>query len=109
MRRAAIVLRHIVAERRRRLRAHRLRRAENRAAERLIGEGAFLEKFENQVLGRVVGGADFLHDHVLLAREFVGIEGRRGENVGEDVERERHVVAEHARVSSPSPRSPSTR
>ena len=53
---------------------------------------------EDEIVGRVLGGADLLHDHVLLARELVGVEGRIGEDVGEHVERERHVGLEHARV-----------
>ena len=43
-------------------------------------------------------GADLLHDDVLLAREFFRLEGRIGEDVGEHIERERHVGAQHARV-----------
>ena len=41
--------------------------------------------------------ADLLHDHALLALELGLVEGGLGENVGEDIERETDVFAEHAR------------
>ena len=62
------------------------------------GNAMRLQIFEHQVVGRVLGGADLLHDDVLLALKLLRIEGRIGEDVGEHVERERHVGAQHARV-----------
>ena len=53
---------------------------------------------ENQIVRRVGDGADFLHDDVLLANELLAVEGRLGQNVGEHVERQRHVGLEHARI-----------
>ena len=53
---------------------------------------------EDEIVGRVGDGADLLDDDVLLAREFVAVEGRLGQDVGEHVERERHVGLEHAGV-----------
>ena len=79
-------------------RAHRLGGAENRAAERLIGKGDLLQMLENQVVGRVGDGADLLNDDVLLAQQLVAVEGRLGQDVGEHIERQRHVGLEHARV-----------
>ena len=72
-------------------RAHGRARAEDRAADRLIREGDRLQIFEHQIVGRVLDRADLLHDDVLLARDLVGIEGGRRQDVGQDVERERHV------------------
>ena len=94
----AVIAREIRAQPARIERAHRLGRAEDRAADRLVRERDALEIFEDQVVGRVLGGADFLHDDVLLARELLRLEGRIGEDVGQHVERERHVGAQHARV-----------
>ena len=57
-----------------------------------------LQVFEDEVVGRVFDGADLLHDDVLLARELLRLEGRIGEDVGQHVERKRHVGAQDARV-----------
>ena len=55
---------------------HRFGRAEDRAADRLVAEGRLGEAVEDDVVGRVVRGADLLQDDVLLALEFVGVEFR---------------------------------
>ena len=70
----------------------------NRAADRLIRKGDGLQTVEDQVVGRVLDGADLLHDDVLLALQFLRIERRIGQDVGQDIERERHVGLEHARI-----------
>ena len=44
------------------------------------------------------GLADFLQDHGALAVELVRVEGRVLQDVGENVERERHVLLQHLRV-----------
>ena len=46
---------------------------------------------EHDVIGRILRRADFLHDDALLALQLFRHEGRIGQNVGEHVERERHV------------------
>ena len=74
----------------------RLNRAEDRAADRLIGIGGLLEQIEDVVVGIVARGADFLDDHLLLAIELGLLEQRVLEDVGEDVGGERHVFLEHA-------------
>ena len=79
-------------------RAHGLRRAEDRAAERLIGKRHHVQMFEDEIVRRVGDGADLLDDDVLLARQFHAVERGLGQNVGQHVERERHVVLEHARI-----------
>ena len=81
-------------------RAHRLGRAEDRAAERLIGKRHHVEMLEDQIVRRVGHRADLLDDDVLLARQFHAVESGLGQNVGQHVERERHVVLEHARIVS---------
>ena len=50
---------------------HRFRRAEDGAADRLVAEGRLGEAVEDDVVGRVVRGADLLQDDVLLALELV--------------------------------------
>ena len=62
------------------------------------GKGAFLEMVEDDVVGRVVGLADLLQDDGALALQFLGLEGRVLQDVGEDVERERHVLLQHLGV-----------
>ena len=54
---------------------------------------------EDEIVRRVGDRADLLDDDVLLARQF-RVESRLGQNVGQHVERERHVGLEHARVVS---------
>ena len=77
---------------------HRFRRAEDRAADRLVAEGGLGETVEDDVVGRVVRGADLLQDHMLLALELVRVEFGFRQDVGKDVDGQRHVVAEHAGV-----------
>ena len=47
-------------------------RAEDRAADRLSGEGRFHEGVVDQVVGRILDGGVFLQDHALLAGELAG-------------------------------------
>ena len=53
---------------------------------------------EDDVVGRVVGLPDLLQDDGALALELGRIEGRVQQDVGEDVERERHVLLQHLGV-----------
>ena len=66
--RRPIVSREIVAQFHAVERAHRLWRAENRAAERLVGKGDDLQVLENKIVRSVGDGADLLNDDVLLAQ-----------------------------------------
>ena len=77
---------------------HRFGRAEDRAADRLVAEGRLGEAVEDDVVGRVVRGADLLQDHMLLALELVRVELGFGQDVGQDVDGQRHVVAQHAGI-----------
>ena len=72
--------------------------AEHRPAHRLVGKGLFLEMIEDDVVGRVVGLADLLQDDGALALELGRVEGRMQQDVGEDIERERHVLLQHLGV-----------
>ena len=63
-----------------------------------MAEGGLGEAVEDDVVGRVVRGADLLQDDVLLALEFVGIEGRVLQDVGQEVDGQRHVVRQHAGI-----------
>ena len=71
--------------------------AEDRAAERLVGKGELLQMLEDEIVGRIGNGADLLHDHILLAHELLAVERRLGQDVGQNVERKRHVGLEDAR------------
>jgi hypothetical protein len=77
---------------------HRFRRAENGAADRLVGKGGLGELVEDDVVGRVVGCADFLKDDALFALQFVFLEGGLDQDIGENVDRERDIIAKHAGV-----------
>ena len=55
-------------------------RAENRAAERLVGKGGGLQMLEHQIVGRVGDRADLLDDDVLLAQR--ARRGRRPARTG---------------------------
>jgi hypothetical protein len=77
---------------------HRFAGAEDRTADRLARERRFLQLVEDDVVRRVLGRADFLHDHALLALQFLGIEGRVRQDVGQHVDCQRHVGAQHARI-----------
>ena len=83
---------------RRRKGLDRLRRSENGTADRLVAVGGFGEFVEDDVVRRIVRGADLLKDHMLFALELAGVEFRFRQDVGKDVYRKRHVVGEHAGV-----------
>ncbi len=68
---------------------------ENRAADRLVAVGCLGESIEDDVVRRVVGGADLLQDHMLLAFQFLRIELGILQDVGENIDGQRHVVAQH--------------
>ncbi len=72
--------------------------AEDRPADRLIGEGRLLHQVEGDVVRRVHGRGDLLQDHVALAAKLGAVETRAKDDVAQDVERERHVLAQHAGV-----------
>ncbi len=77
-----------------------LRAPQHRPAHRLVGKGAFLEIIEDDVVRRVVRLADFLQDHGALAFELLRVEGGVLQDVGENIERERHVLLQHLGVIS---------
>ena len=93
-----VIARKIVADLARREALDRFRRAEDRPAERLAEIGDLGKLVEHHVVGRVVGGADLLQDDVLFAAQLFLVEGRFRQDVGEDIDRERHMVLEHAGV-----------
>ena len=66
---------------------HRVDGAQDGAADRLVGIGGLLEQVEDVIVGIVAGGADLLDDDLLLAVEFVLVEQRVLQDVGEDVGR----------------------
>src|SRR5271169_9326 len=54
--------------------------------------------FEHDIVGRVLRRADLLHDHAFLALQLIRHEGGIGENVRENVERQRNIGLHDARV-----------
>ena len=78
-------------------RANRFGRAQDGPAERLVPERGLGEAVEDDVVGRIVRRADLLQDDMLLALQLILVEFRIHQNVGEDVDRERHVVLQDAR------------
>ena len=56
-----------------------------------------MQPVKHEVIRRILGGADFLHDDILLAPQFFGIKSRVRQNVGQHIERQRHVSFQYAR------------
>ena len=52
---------------------------------------------QTQIVRGILGCTDFLHDYILLAPQFLRIESRVREDIGQNIEGERHVGLEHAR------------
>ncbi len=73
-------------------------RSEDGAADRLARKGGGVEQVDHEIVGRVLQGRDFLQDHVLLALQLGRVEQAGGEDVGEHVEREAAILAQHAGV-----------
>jgi len=92
----AVMAAEIIAQLRAVERPYRHRRAENGPAERLVGKGGGLQVFEDEIVGGIGDCTDLLHNDILLQQEIVAGECRFGENVGKDVDRQRHVGFEHA-------------
>ena len=69
--------------------------AQDRAAERLVGEGGGLEVVEDDVGRRVAGLAQLLDDDVLLALQVGGAEMRAQDQVGDQLEAERDMLGHH--------------
>ena len=78
--------------------AHAVPRAENRASHRLVGESRLLHQVEHDVLRRIHRRGDLLEDHVALARQLGAVKARADDDVAQNIEREREVLAQHARV-----------
>jgi hypothetical protein len=96
--RSVIVGGQIVAEMGALEAAYALGGAEDGSPNRLSGKGRLLEEVEGDVLGRIKRGRDLLQDQVALAGKLGFVEARRHDDVTQDVEGERHVVAHHARI-----------
>ena len=79
-------------------RDHALCRAEDRPAEGLIGIGRLLKEVEGDIVGQIHRRGDLLQDHVALAGELGLVETRRDDDVAQDVECERHILAQNARI-----------
>src|ERR1700682_6105282 len=53
---------------------------------------------EHHVVGRILRSTNLLHDDVFFALQFIRHEGGIGEDVGQHVERQRHVGLHHPRI-----------
>ena len=78
--------------------ADRLAGAEHLTAERVVREQRLAEEGDHPVVGRVLLHGDLLEDHLALGLDLVGPEGRRPEDVAEDVEPEDELPGREARV-----------
>ena len=90
--RGVVVLRVVLDDRLARHRGDRLGRPEHRTAERVVGEDRLREQVVEQLVGRVVAHVDLFEDHLALGVHLLGVDGRRPDDVGEDVERELEPV-----------------
>jgi hypothetical protein len=78
--------------------AYALGRTEDRPPHGLIGEGCLLHEVEHHVIGRIHRCRDLLQDHVALAGKLGAVEARRKDDVAQDVERKRQILAQHTGV-----------
>ena len=92
--RRAVMAVDVVDQRRARQGADDLRRAQDGAPQRLPRIGGGLEMVEDDVVGGVGGLADFLKHHRALPDQFLAVEDRVLEHVGDEVERQRRVVVQ---------------
>ena len=76
----------------------RLGRAEDRPAQRVPVPEPLREELVDEVVGRVLDHLDLFEDHLLLALDVVGPEGRIEHDVGQDVPGVRQVLVEHLDV-----------
>ena len=76
----------------------RVDRAEDRAAERVIGPQRLGEEVVHEVLGRVLVHVDLLEDHLPLGVEVRRTDHRVLQHVREVIDRQLQVAVEHARV-----------
>ncbi|MNI38799.1 hypothetical protein D3C73_929560 [compost metagenome] len=93
-----IIARKVAANLTRREAFHPFRCAEDGATDRLAAIGDLGELVEDDIVGRVVGRTDFLQDHVFFAAQFFLVEFRLRQNVCKDIDRQRHMILEHARI-----------
>jgi hypothetical protein len=77
---------------------HGLRGSADGAAERVRAEHGLGEALVRDVVGVVLRGGQLVEDDTALGLQLVGVEGRRREHVGDDVEREGRVGVEDAGV-----------
>jgi hypothetical protein len=78
--------------------AGRYTRAQDRAAERVVGPQRRCEQLHHEVVGRVFHHAHLLEDHLLLAGHLLGRKGGVEHDVGQDVDGLRQVGVEHLQV-----------
>ena len=57
-----------------------------------------LGEIEDQIIGLVLGGGNFLQDDIALALHLVFIKGGRRENIGENIQRQFPVLLHHAGI-----------
>ncbi len=95
-----IVRLHVIVERFPADGAHFFDAAQNGTAEGLIGIGLFLKIIEHDIVGRVGRLLDFLQNDVLFPLEFIGIENRVLQNIGQNIDGERRVLFQDLDIES---------
>ena len=94
----AIMRREIAAQRVAVEALQRLCRPQQRAPHRLVRVAQLVEMLEHDIVRRILRRTDLLHDHAFLAFQFIRHERGIGEDIGEHVERQRHVRLHHPRI-----------
>ena len=87
-----IMLAYIAEQRVRRHRPDQIGGAEHRAAQGLIGKRGFLKIIEDHVVGGIKGLVDFLNNNILLAGQLGAVHDRMLQNVGDDIDGQRHIL-----------------
>ncbi len=95
---SAVLFVHILTKISGRKRHHGIRFTQNGAPDRLVTIGCFGEAVENDIIRRIVGCTDLLHDDLLFALKFGFVELGGGQDVSKNIDGQRHVVAQHASI-----------
>ena len=88
------MLAHVAADRLAPHVAHDLRLAQHRPAHGLIGKCGRLEIIEDDIVGGIFRLADFLQHHGALAGQLLGIECGMLQDVGDDIDGQRHIAGQ---------------
>ena len=77
---------------------HLFPRAKDWTPNRLIWKSGRVQQFKDEIIRRVFNGSYLLQNDAFFALELDTVEGAFGQNISEDIERERNVAGQNMRV-----------